>query len=88
MFSGIPMDGFEFTALHDCEQATRVDSTLPTREEDDFCFHFEDLKEHGIKARKNWWLDKINNQWEKYMYQEAFNWKNREVPAGMEAMLH
>lgn len=46
------MEGYEFTALHDCEHATRVDYSLSTGKEDGIFFQLEEPKEYGVKAER------------------------------------
>jgi hypothetical protein len=47
----------------------------------------ERLKVPCFKAGNNCWLDNVSNKWEKYLYQEAFNRKNKAISTKVEYML-
>ena len=46
----------------------------------EFSVKLEELKMFGNKTSKTDWLDQVEDRWDKLMFQEALNWKTREIP--------
>jgi len=59
---------------------TRMGFTLSTNEEAGIFCEVGGAKMFGNKTSKTDWLDQVEDRWDKLMFQEALNWKTREIP--------
>lgn len=79
--------GYEHLGVYDSKYVAGLDFAISTGEEVNLLGQVEGSKDHFLKASKDSWLEGVHSKWERYLYQEAFNWKNKEVPAEVEAWL-
>lgn len=77
MFSGNRLERHEVTVTKDHNHATELVYSMPSG---GVCWEAEKAEILGYKTNKNFWIDQVEDKWEKYMFQQAQNWDDKEIP--------
>lgn len=80
------MERHEVAVTEDCNNAAELVYSMPSGE-GDFCWEAGKAEILGHKANKYFWIDQVENKWEKYMFQQAQNWEDKEIPEKVKAKL-
>jgi hypothetical protein len=78
----------DFAVTENCNNAAELVYSMPSGKET-FAGKLRKLKSLATahKTNKNFWINQVENKWEKYMFQQAQNWEDKEIPEKVKAKL-
>jgi hypothetical protein len=76
----VPMGGFKATAFENCSYASNLGYSVSPREETGVLDEIGKTERDCYKIDKNFWMNQVNDKWDTFMFQQAYNWKVHDLP--------
>lgn len=74
------MGGFKATAFENCSYASNLGYSVSPREETGVLDEIGKTERDRYKTDKNFWMNQVNDKWDTFMFQQAYNWKVHDLP--------